>query len=126
MMALAQCPCDTGLAYADCCAPFHQGTTLPPTPLALMRSRYSAFALGVDGYLTATWHPGTCPGDVVTDDATTWTGLDILDAPDPTPRRGVVEFLAHYREGGRDHDLHERSRFVFQSDRWWYLDGEHT
>ncbi|MBV0894185.1 YchJ family metal-binding protein [Microbacterium sp. NC79] len=125
-MTAADCPCGTGLRYAECCEPFHRGDALPPTPLALMRSRYSAFARGLDSYLTATWHPGTLQGDVVTDAGTRWTRLEIIDAPEPTPRRGVVEFVAHYREGGRDHELHERSRFVFQSGRWWYLDGEHN
>ncbi len=99
---------------------------MPATPLALMRSRYSAFARGLDKYLTATWHPGTLPGDVAVDAKTQWTGLEILDAPQPTSRRGIVEFIARYRESGENHELHERSRFVFQSDRWWYLDGEHT
>ncbi|MGF3052795.1 YchJ family protein [Microbacterium sp. YY-03] len=125
-MTRATCPCDTGLPYAECCEPFHLGNAFPATPLALMRSRYSAFARRLDAYLIATWHPGTIPGDVVTDAATRWTGLEIIDAPTPAPRRGVVEFIAHYREGGHDGELHERSRFVFQSDRWWYLDGEHN
>ncbi|WP_246132456.1 YchJ family protein [Microbacterium mitrae] len=96
------------------------------TPVELMRSRYSAFARGLNDYLVATWHPGTLPGEIVTDPSVQWTALEIIDAPEPTPRRGIVEFVAHYREGGRDAQLHERSRFVFQSARWWYLDGEHS
>ena len=124
-MTRTACPCGTGLPYAECCEPFHRGEALPATPLALMRSRYSAFARGLDRYLIQTWHPGTLPGDIATDAATTWTGLEIVDAPPARPRRGVVEFIAHYREAGEDHALQERSRFVFQSARGWYLDGDH-
>jgi SEC-C motif domain protein len=34
-----------------------------------------------------------------------------------------VEFRAGWRERGASGVLHERSRFVRQSGRWWYLDG---
>lgn len=90
-----------------------------------MRSRYSAFALGDADYLMSSWHPGTAPASVELDDHVRWTGLEIHDVRGggPGESRGVVEFTAHYREAGRDRELRERSRFVFQSGRWWYLDG---
>jgi SEC-C motif-containing protein len=88
-----------------------------------MRSRYTAFTRRDGAYLAATWHPGTRPDDTEPDVGIRWTGLEIVDAPTPTPNRGVVEFRAHYRSGGTRGALHERSRFVFQSGRWWYLDG---
>ncbi|MDX2375227.1 YchJ family metal-binding protein [Microbacterium sp. LRZ72] len=120
----APCPCGSGERYDGCCGPLHAGRPAA-TALALMRSRYSAFALGYAHHLSATWHPGTVPGDVGVDAATRWTGLEIIatDGGEPGDRRGVVEFAAHYREGGSDGVLRERSRFVFQSGRWWYLDG---
>ena len=40
------CPCGSGRSYAACCRPAHDGSVPPPTPEALMRARYSAFALG--------------------------------------------------------------------------------
>ncbi len=94
-----------------------------------MRSRYTAFAVGDAAYLADSWHPGTRPDSLETDDDLSWTGLEILDAErgQPGDKRGVVEFRAHFRQGhGRSAEsgvLHERSRFVFQSGRWWYLDG---
>lgn len=91
-----------------------------------MRSRYSAFALGLGDYLRDTWHPGTCPEDVSIDSGTEWLSLEIVDAPTPGAKRGIVEFIARYRENGTVHELHERSRFVVQSGRWWYLDGVHN
>ena len=64
---LAPCPCHTDLPYADCCGPWHKGEdqgSFAPTPEALMRSRYSAYVLGLIDYLLATWHPSTGPGEL--------------------------------------------------------------
>ena len=35
-----------------------------------------------------------------------------------------VEFVARYRVDGRAVRLHERSRFVREDGRWFYVDGE--
>lgn len=91
-----------------------------------MRSRYTAFVVGDERYLAETWHPGTRPGDLTLDPSQRWTGLEIVEAAagGESDTRGVVEFRAAWRHG-RDHGvLHERSRFVRQSERWWYMDGE--
>lgn len=91
-----------------------------------MRSRYTAFVVGDARYLTDSWHPGTRPTSLDLDPAVRWLGLEIVEVVDGAPgdRRGVVEFHARWREAGEHGALHERSRFVFQSGRWWYLDGE--
>ena len=47
------CPCGTNLPYAGCCGRFHSGQPAP-TAEALMRSRYSAFALRDAAYLART------------------------------------------------------------------------
>ena len=49
------CPCNSGKDYRVCCGLYHEGE-VAPTPTALMRSRYSAFALENADYLLATWH----------------------------------------------------------------------
>ena len=41
------CPCHSGLRYAACCGPLHEGAREADTPEALMRSRYAAFARGL-------------------------------------------------------------------------------
>ena len=38
---------------------------------------------------------------------------------------GEVEFRAHFRRDGEPDVLHERSRFVREGGRWFYLDGVH-
>jgi len=94
-----------------------------------MRSRYTAFAVGDEEYLRASWHPGTRPADVAPDPDTRWVGLRIVavEGGGVDDKRGTVEFEARWcqrtRQGMQEGVLHERSRFVRQSGRWWYLDG---
>jgi SEC-C motif domain protein len=91
----------------------------------LMRSRYSAYAVGDGDYLWRTWHPRTRP-DSVRPSGEIWTRLEILDvvAGQRGDDEGVVEFRAHYRLDGRRRLLHERSRFAVRARRWFYLGGE--
>lgn len=119
------CPCGGG-SYSACCGPFHTGRAEAPTAETLMRSRYSAFALGLGDYLWRTWHPRTRPADVELDD-TVWTGLEVLGVVDGSERdqEGIVEFVAHYRSGRGGGTMRERSRFERRGGRWLYLDGEH-
>jgi SEC-C motif domain protein len=118
------CPCGGG-PYAECCELFHAGRSEAPTAEALMRSRYSAFALGLGDYLWRSWHPRTRPERVSLDD-TEWVRLEILDVVHGTERDqdGVVEFVAHYRHGRPTGQIRERSRFERRGRRWLYLDGE--
>lgn len=87
-----------------------------------MRSRYSAYVLGLIDYLLATWHPSTSPGELDLS-SVKWLGLEVRHTQ-TTGNAGVVEFVARYREGGRGHRLHELSRFVREDGRWNYIDGE--
>ncbi len=92
-----------------------------------MRSRFTAFARGLDAYLLASWHPSTRPATLERDGATVWRKLQIVDtvAGGPDDETGVVEFRASFRDGeGVVGVLHERSRFARFDGRWVYLDGE--
>lgn len=123
--AAGHCPCGSGETFSGCCGPALSG--MPPlTAEALMRSRYTAFARGDATYVAQSWHPGTRPEDIRLDSALAWRGLEVLDVQGGAEGevRGTVEFRAHWREGGHDGVLSERSRFVRQSGRWWYLDGK--
>lgn len=120
------CPCGSGDPYPACCGRFIEGSELPETACALMRSRYTAYTLGQGDYLRATWHPTTRREDVGLGDPVTWLGLKILrtEGGGPGEREGTVEFVARFKEGGRAHRLHEVSRFVCRDGRWLYVDGE--
>ena len=112
------------------------GGAKAPTPEALMRSRYSAYVLGDHAYITATWHPSTrgVLGDQAVNGSSTvtstvptkWMRLKIVRAEtkiEAEGERGLVEYVARYKVGGRAEKLHEVSRFVLEDGRWFYLDG---
>ncbi len=127
------CPCGSGRAYADCCGRYHAGLPAPDAE-ALMRSRYSAYVRGLEDYLLATWHPDTRPAalDLADDAAVRWLGLEVrrheppadVDAAATVAFVAFVEFVARCRRGGRAQRLHERSRFLREDGRWYYVDGE--
>ncbi len=116
------CPCGKG-DYATCCKPYHDGAAAP-TAEALMRSRYSAYALGLMHYVHASWHASTRPPlpDFVHDASTRWLGLEVRKFV-PGADEATVEFVARSKTGGRAQRLHEVSRFVKEDGRWFYIDG---
>lgn len=120
---MEKCPCGSGKAYRDCCAPLHHGEKSAASAEALMRSRYSAYVLKLSDYLAETWHSPTRPAslDIGSDD-TPWQRLTIIatDKGNESDSEGTVEFAAYYQGG----QLHERSRFVKEEGKWFYLDGE--
>jgi SEC-C motif domain protein len=97
----------------------------PADAEALMRSRYAAFVAGDEAWLLATWHPSTRPPSVEFDPATKWLGLDVREHKRIDADHAEVEFIARYRVGGgKAVRLHERSRFVREEGRWFYVDGD--
>ena len=124
-MPARACPCDTGKAYAACCGRWHAGDAAPDA-LTLMRSRYSAYVLGDEDYLLASWHPDTrpAPGTLELNDGTRWLQLKILGHGEETPERAWVEFSAAFKQGGASAQrLHEHSLFLKQNGRWFYHSG---
>lgn len=122
--ALRECPCGSGTAYASCCGPVHDGRPAQ-TAEALMRSRYSAYALGLLDHVFRTWHPRTRPAEVAPSPGVTWTGLEVLRTVDggPDDDTGVVEFRARFTTPQGPGELHETSRFARRAGRWVYVDG---
>ena len=126
------CPCGKlsaskkPLSFAACCARYLNNFDNTPAPDAqsLMRSRYSAFVLKRADYLLATWHASTRPADLSPDDATKWLGLDVRRHAVIDADHAQVEFVARYRTAGRGARIHERSRFVREAGRWYYVDGD--
>ena len=52
----APCACGSGAKYSDCCEPFHSGKSVPPTPVKVVRSRFSALVYKLTPYMIATTH----------------------------------------------------------------------
>ncbi len=91
-----------------------------------MRSRYTAYTLGRENYLLATWHPSTRPDtlSLAEDMATKWLGLEVRRHAQQGMGHAIVEFVARYKVQGRAYRLHETSRFVRENGRWFYVDGD--
>jgi SEC-C motif-containing protein len=116
------CPCG-GESLDVCCGPFISGNAVPETPEQLMRSRYSAYVLGDEAYLRATWDPDTCPPEPLVEPNISWVGLEVRSSQHESDE-GIVEFVARAKVGGRARRLHETSRFVRREGRWLYVDGD--
>lgn len=132
-MSDRRCRCHSRRAARRCCAPLHAGKPAP-SPAALVRSRYAAYALGLVDYIIATTDPD---GPQWVADAEAWRdqirrfaqgtrfrGLTILDAPDAGPHDGFVTFRAELERDGADVSFSERSRFARRDGRWCYHSGE--
>lgn len=90
-----------------------------------MRSRYSAFVLGLTDYLQQTWHPSTRPAQLDLAGSPEWVSLRMLSSEQDN-ERGKVHFRAIYR---LDHGwayLEEVSDFLQKEGRWYYLAGDTT
>ena len=126
-----QCPCGSGLEFAQCCEPFIKGEKLPETAEKLMRSRYSAYATVNVEYLHSTLHPEHQSDHDVNAARkwaadSDWLGLEVISTSEggENDEKGIVEFRANYREKGKNKSLHEISRFEKVDGRWTYVDGD--
>ena len=121
------CICQSGKQYSKCCEPFLTGQKHAKTPVQLMRSRYSAFALGSYGdYLLATWAPmyrsGLSSSDLSVK-TTDWVGLEVINKSQSN-NSATVEFKAKYIQEGETLEHHEKSLFERVDGQWFYLVGE--
>ena len=119
------CPCGSGIALDDCCGKWHQGQPAPSAE-RLMRSRYSAYTLGLIDYLVAT----TLPAQQAALDrdsmrawslGSTWLGLEV-EGSELIDTHAFVTFTARWHDGDGEHRHRERSAFVQQAGRWYFID----
>ncbi len=90
-----------------------------------MRSRYSAFVLERADYLLATWHASQRPASIEFDPGVKWLGLELRQHRLLDDTHAEVEFVARQKSPGSPAlRLHERSRFVREAGRWYYVDGD--
>ncbi|MDX8395224.1 MAG: YchJ family metal-binding protein [Mariprofundaceae bacterium] len=118
------CPCGSGQTLASCCGLLHAGQAAP-TAESLMRSRYSAYVLGLNEYLIRTWHPDTRPNEWVCADSQ-WLGLHIIQTKfgEKEDDQGLVEFTACYQQASKTVCMHEISQFKRIHALWFYYHGE--
>jgi len=124
------CPCGSTKSFELCCQPIIAGRPAE-TAEALMRSRYSAYAVGNVDYLQK-----TSAGEALMKfdradlkrsiQATEWLGLEILDTTDGLEGDdvGTVTFKARFRENGKAGTLSERSEFRRIGRAWHYCRGD--
>jgi SEC-C motif domain protein len=120
------CLCGSTLAYSDCCQPFHTGEKIPATAEALMRSRYTAYALRDGAYLQATWDATKRPESIdFSRENIEWLRLEITEIKKGGVKdnKGLVTFKAFYSQEGEEYSMNEISRFTKHDGRWFYLDG---
>lgn len=125
LMENKKCFCDTGLLFDDCCGLYLQNNQKAPTALALMRSRYSAYATHNVDYLLETTHVSERPYYSKTEilkwaTANKWQKLEILSFTENT-----VEFIAYFLDSnGKPQTHYEFSTFKQENNEWYYVDGK--
>jgi SEC-C motif domain protein len=125
------CPCHSGLGYEACCAPYHRGEREAPDPVALMRSRYAAFARGEAEYLVRTLHEEH--PDLAQPRADLLRSLRAarerrhpslaILASQHSGATGEVLFSAGLVDRGHDASFVELSDFAHDGAGWRYLSG---
>jgi SEC-C motif-containing protein len=120
-----KCYCDTGLLFKDCCGLCLENNQKAPTALALMRSRFSAYATHNADYLLETTYISErkyYSKSEILNWATSnkWQQLEILSFTENT-----VEFKANFLDSNNEPQVHyEFSTFRFENNAWYYLDGK--
>lgn len=124
------CPCGSGSGFMACCGPYLDGSLLPKTAEALMRSRYSAYVREEISYLKDTLWPKHQPkfdygGTARWASENHWTGLRVLETEKggEDDRDGIVLFEAKYLSGGVLHVHREKSLFKKKSGCWYYVEA---
>ncbi|KRD09115.1 preprotein translocase subunit SecA [Flavobacterium sp. Root901] len=120
-----KCFCDTGLEFEDCCGLYLQKKQKAPTALALMRSRYSAYATHNANYLLETTYISErkyySKAEILNwAQANKWQKLEILSFTENT-----VEFKAYFLNSSNEPTIHyEFSTFKLENKEWFYVDGK--
>ncbi|TDX09671.1 YchJ family protein [Flavobacterium sp. S87F.05.LMB.W.Kidney.N] len=119
------CFCDTGLLFENCCGLYLDTSQKAPSALALMRSRYSAYASHNADYLLETTYSSerkyySKPEILRWAVSNKWQKLEILSFTENT-----VEFKAYFLDSNNKPQVHyEFSTFKFENGSWYYVDGK--
>jgi SEC-C motif domain protein len=125
MSNTVRCYCGSGILFQDCCEKYISGTQKAPTALALMKSRYSAYATHQVDYLLNTTHSSQrkyyAKADILNwATANEWQKLEII-----TFTENTVEFKAYFLDANKQNQIHhEFSTFIKENGSWFYVDGK--
>ncbi|WP_371185352.1 YchJ family protein [Thalassotalea maritima] len=124
------CPCGSNRPFSECCSPIIDGLLKPNHSEALMRSRYTAYVLGNAQYVADTYASSKQADNSVDDISdwmkqTKWLKLEVIATEeDNHATQQYVEFKAYYLHQSELCVMHEKSRFVIESEHWRYIDGD--
>lgn len=131
-MKFSSCPCWSGLSYKHCCQPYHLGQS-PFNALVLMRSRYSAYALGLAEYIIKTTHPEHPDSKkklferkqeiLAFSKNTLFTNLTILFFEEHGLEAIVIFTAGLSTLDNKDCSFTEKSYFEKIGEQWFYLKG---
>lgn len=118
------CYCSSGKRFSDCCEPIVAGNKVASSAETLMRSRYSAYAIGAYNYILQTYSAkkrATLTEAALAADChdTKWIRLQVV----AVPCNHEVEFKAWYTDTQRLFLLHETSTFITEQGEWKYHTG---
>jgi SEC-C motif-containing protein len=119
------CYCGSQNSFESCCAPYINGFKKAPTALALMKSRYSAYASHQADYLLATTYSSERKYYSKEEIlhwaiANKWQKLEIIAV-----RENTVEFKAYFiDENNVEQVHHEISTFKQENGSWFYVNGK--
>ena len=123
------CPCGSQKSYTSCCQPFISGEQIPTTPEALMRSRYTAYTKANIDYIKASMR-GKALMDFQEKEAlqwakrVNWIKLHLIQSSMDQADKAYVHFEASFVDGTRLSTIHEKSKFIQDQGRWYYIEGE--
>ncbi|MFA0085830.1 YchJ family metal-binding protein [Vibrio sp. 10N.261.51.F12] len=126
---MSLCFCGSQLEFSACCQPIHLNPALATTPQQLMRARFCAHITKNVDFVVDTYHP-SCQAEKERNSIADsidgkWTKLEVTNTENgANSHEGYVTFKAYLEENGFEHCLSERSRFLFENEQWYYVDGE--
>lgn len=127
MIQPSSCPCTAENMYAQCCKPYHCGA-LATNAEALMRARYSAFALQRIEFIKSSSLPaqqGLLDMEAIGQWSrnSQWLGLEVLASTvSESQRHATVEFIAYWQDAQGRHQHRETSLFIKPAEQWYFYD----
>ncbi|MEO1922885.1 MAG: YchJ family metal-binding protein [Nautiliaceae bacterium] len=121
----SKCPCGSGKKYKECCYKWHK-ISKAPNALLLMKSRYSAYALGDADYIIKTTHSGSphyekdikaWKKSIKNFSESEFKKLEIVEYKNEG-KKAFVKFKAYI-----DDFIMEEESFFVKEDKWYYVEG---